>query len=135
MSRTRRVVAVAAVVLSLTAVTVAVQAHYAPAPPRVFTISGDVTGLYPGGHRPLKLLVKNDASSAIYVTDIWVESVKVNKKGCPSWSVWSPGYDGYLRVAKRGTATVSVPVYMRRSTPSACQGATYTIRYTGRGIQ
>lgn len=135
MSRVRRVAGVVTLALSLTAMTVAVQATAPPPPPKMFTISGDVAGLYPGSQKPLRLTITNKATAPIYVFYIRVDSVSVNRSGCPASSVWSPDYLGSTRIPRLGTGTVTIPVFMRSSAPNACQGATYTIRYTGSATQ
>lgn len=137
MSRTRRAPWVLLPVLpvaGLVAIGGAVSAKPSP-PPRVFGIAGDVTGLYPGGQKTLRLTVTNPFASTLTVAWIDVTSVAVDRRHCPASSVRSPGYRHLVRIPRRGAVYVMVPVTMRSNASSACQGATFTLRYTGIGVQ
>jgi len=125
-------------------VAVAAGAAYAkpgPKPPRdnpppayTFQISGSVDGLYPGATRTMALTLSNTPNAGrLVVTSVKVESVSVDKGGCHSDVVSSDGWSGKKSIPKNGTATISVDVSMDTDAPTDCQGATFTLEYTGTG--
>ena len=105
-----------------------------PPPAFTFQISGSVDGLYPGVTRMMVLTLSNRPNAGkLVVTTVDVTSVSVDKEGCSPALVVSDGWSGRKSIPKNGTATIAVPVRMRAEAPDACQGATFTLEYTGTG--
>ena len=71
----------------------------------------------------------------VVVKSIDVQSVDVDRTGCPISAVSSPGWEGRKRLLKRRTVTIDVPISMNSDAPDACQGATFALHYEGEGAQ
>jgi hypothetical protein len=97
---------------------------------RPFSISGKVTGLFPGRVVPLNLTVHNPNSYAITITSIRtvVESASTQ---CTSANVSVSAFSGKHVVGARASGIVGVKVTMRRGAPNACQGKAFPFRYAG----
>jgi hypothetical protein len=95
-----------------------------------FSISGSVTGLYPGRTRPLVLTVKNPQKVTIKVTSI-TTTVSNPSSGCAAANVKVSAFAGSLVVAAGKSATVTVQVTMAHSALNACQGAVFPFHYNG----
>jgi hypothetical protein len=98
-----------------------------------FTVKGNVGGLYPGQWRRATITVRNTYSRRIVVRRIFASSVRTNRAHCKASTVTSPGWHGSRSVGKRRSVKVALRFQMKPSAPAACQGATYTLRYSGRG--
>ncbi|MGZ5398148.1 MAG: hypothetical protein ACXWEI_22650 [Mycobacterium sp.] len=97
-----------------------------------FVIRGDVADLYPGVTKKYTVTLTNTNSFAIVVTDI---SLKVDdaSKRCKKQNLSSPGFHGQVVVPARSTASVKVPISMATRAPDACQGAKFSLTYSGSG--
>ena len=97
-----------------------------------FLIRGDVADLYPGLTKKYTVTLTNSNSFAIVVTDI---SLKVDdaSKRCKKQNLSSPGFHGQVVVPARSTASVKVPISMATRAPDACQGARFSLTYSGWG--
>jgi hypothetical protein len=97
-----------------------------------FLIRGDVAGLYPGLTKKYTVTLTNTNSFAIVVTDI---SVKIDhaSQRCRKQNLSSPGFHGNVVVPARSTASVKVPISMETRAPDACQGAKFSLTYSGSG--
>lgn len=98
-----------------------------------FTISGSVPSLYPGATKQLVLTVSNPNNFAIKVTSLKVTTAGASTPGCTASSVVTDSLATPLVVDKDGTATTNVAIRMASDTPNACQGATFTLVYSGIG--
>lgn len=99
-----------------------------------FTISGKVSGLYPGAVRSLKLTVTNHESFAIVVTSL-TTTVGAARATCGASNLTVTSFSGRLRVPARGKASTSVHAKMAHSAPNACQGAVFPLRYAGKATK
>ena len=99
-----------------------------------FTITGDVGNLYPGMRAPLNVRITNPNNSPLTVRSIAVGVEDSNVAGCGREWV-SPGDDVKISalVPPKSTAHLSFPVRMLSGAPVACQGATWTLNFTGAG--
>ncbi|WP_193605643.1 hypothetical protein [Nocardioides dongkuii] len=104
-------------------------------PKPAFTISGGVDDLYPGAERRAVLRITNNRAWAIKVRRVVVTVASTNKSGCATSMVRSPGWAGSMRVAKGKTRVLRVPVRMRAVAPDACQGAVFSLRYSGWAVR
>jgi hypothetical protein len=114
---------------------IAVQARPPHHQPEFFSISGDVDGLYPGVDTTLQLTITRIRKVKVVVRSIDVQSVGVDRAGCPVSAVSSPGWEGRERLLNRRTVTIDVPISMSYSAPDACQGATFALHYEGEGTK
>jgi hypothetical protein len=101
-------------------------------PAATFRISGTVSGLYPGRTKPLVLTVRNPSWSSLAVTSI-TTTVQGPSATCTKASLSVGAFSGLLLVAPFGVRTTSVPATLRSSTPDACEGARFLLRYYGLG--
>jgi hypothetical protein len=101
-----------------------------------FGIKGRVRGLYPGARKRLRARLNNPNNFAIRVRSLRVEVLSSNHAGCvrrairPKRSITLS-----VRVPPKGRFLVFYPVRMRRTAPEACSGATWRLRFTGRGAR
>ena len=131
-----RVLALAGVgLLSTTAVSCVVPTPDPPANGRhVFLLTGQVENLRPGAAQPMVVTVRNPNNSPIRVTSVALHATAASAT-CPASSLDLPTWTGSLLVAKRGTATVTVDVGLKPGAPSACQGATWPVTYSGSAVK
>jgi hypothetical protein len=101
-------------------------------PAHTFSITGSMTGLYPGETAPLSLTVHNSEHFAITVTSISTD-VGAPGGGCAAANLTVGQFVGALPVAATGSAHVSVPITLVHAAPDACQGAVFPLTYTGQG--
>jgi hypothetical protein len=99
-----------------------------------FSITGNVDDLYPGARALLNVEVSNPNSSPLTVRSIDVAVEDSDVIGCGSEWI-TPGRDVRISalVPAKSTAHLSYPVRMLKSAPAACQGATWTLAFTGGG--
>ena len=95
-----------------------------------FSISGKVTGLYPGKTLSLVLSVKNPQTFSITVTSI-TTAVSNASSTCLAANVTVTAFSGSLVVGAGKTGKVTVKATMAHSAPNACQGAFFPFHYTG----
>jgi hypothetical protein len=95
-----------------------------------FTISGNITGLYPGSTLPLKLTVLNTMSFAIRVTSI-TTAVSNASNLCEASNVTVTSFSGSLLVLPKLEATTTVQVHMADGAPDSCQGSVFPFSYSG----
>ena len=99
-----------------------------------FSITGDVGDLYPGARAPLNVHVTNPNNSPLTVHSIAVGVHDSDIIGCGrEWL--RPGQDVRVSalVPAKSTGHLSFPVRMRENAPVLCQGATWTLNFTGAG--
>ena len=99
-----------------------------------FTITGDVGDLYPGARVPLNVQVTNPNDTPLTVRSIAVSVEDSNVIGCGREWI-RPGRDVRISalVPAKSAAHLSFPVRMLGNAPVACQGAAWTLNFTGGG--
>lgn len=95
-----------------------------------FTITGKVSGLFPGKTLPLTLTVTNPDTVAITVTSI-TTGVSNASTTCLAANVKVTSFTGSLTVGARSTGKVTVHATMSHGAPNACKGATFPLHYSG----
>jgi hypothetical protein len=97
-----------------------------------FSISGTVSGLYPGGHRPLVLTFTNPNTAPLRVTGVAITVTDANRNcvgSLLSFSQLTP-----VVVPRNGTATSNVDAAMANSAGEACRGVNWHLSYTGTAV-
>lgn len=99
-----------------------------------FTISGSVTGLYPGATLPLVLTISNQEAFPISVTSVST-SVGSPSAGCAASNLTVTQFAGSLTVPAKGTATLTLMASLSHDTPDACQGVVFPLQYSGMAVK
>jgi hypothetical protein len=102
---------------------------------RNFTISGTVSGLYPGAEKPLLLTVANPNNFAIDVQTLAATVQAPSPSGCAPTVVMIPGFSGQLTVPANATATKTLVATMDADAPNACQNVTFPLKYSGTAVK
>ena len=102
--------------------------------PAAFSITGKVEGLYPGGHVPLAVRIKNPYSSALRVRSI---SIRIDPSGhpCPVGNLRITPFRGSLLVPRHASRTLDLDATLRLGAPLACQGVVFPLRFYGRAVR
>jgi hypothetical protein len=95
-----------------------------------FSISGSVSGLYPGADLPLKLTVTNPFGSAMTVDSIST-TVGVPGPHCKPGNLVVSSFSGKKVVPAHGTGVVTVKALLVKATGNGCQGAVFPLDYHG----
>jgi hypothetical protein len=98
--------------------------------PSRFSISGGVTGLYPGASLPLVLTIINPQHFSIDVISV-TTSVGDASAACPSSNLSVTAFNGNLIVPEQGNATLVLTASLTYFAPDACQGAVFPLTYSG----
>jgi len=109
-----------------------------PVCPKSFGLSGNITGLYPGAHPNLPVLVTNQNNQDIKVTQIQIMVTATNKTGCTtaSTNLQPTNYTGPgFVVHANSSATINLPITMPSTVSNACQDATFTLSYGGSAVK
>jgi hypothetical protein len=114
---------------------------------RVFVISGNVDGLYPGAQATLALRVHNPLDRSISVRTITIVADNANS-GCaasklaagagptPLNSVYTITLSPPLVIPKGQTVNgPQVPITLLKTAPDACQNATFLLHYGGTAVR
>src|SRR5215472_9199147 len=99
-----------------------------------FTISGGVSGLYPGSSLPLKLTITNPQQFTIDVTSV-TTTVGAVSAGCAATLLSVTPFAGNLLVPAQGKATLVVQAALDHSAPDACQGAVFPLIHSGSAVK
>ena len=100
--------------------------------PQAFKVSGQVTGLWPGARKRIRLRITNPNSFPIRVRSLSVEAGSSNRSGCEArWIKLQKTLYLSLKVRKEGRASVPYPVQLSQSAPNACQAARWPLQFTG----
>lgn len=97
-----------------------------------FSISGKVTGLYPGKTLALVLTVTNPNKSSITVASI-TTAVSSVSTACAASNLKVTSFSGSLTVGALASAKVTVHATLLHSAPDACQGGMFDLHYSGAG--
>lgn len=96
---------------------------------RGFSVSGSVSGLFPGAHTDLVVTVINAMPFAIRVTQLST-TVGDASATCTAANLAVGGFTGTRDVSAKGSATVALAVTMSRAAGDACQGAHFPLQYS-----
>jgi hypothetical protein len=96
-----------------------------------FSLSGHVTGLYPGQRKRLVIVVRNRGSRVLRVREVTTH-VRDASAACKARNLRIASFHGSLRVAPHGWRRITVRASMRLDSPSACQGAVFRLAFHGR---
>jgi hypothetical protein len=99
-----------------------------------FSISGRVSGLYPGAVLPLTLTVTNSRSFPIDVTSISA-AVGAPGGGCAASNLMVTSFSGQLLVPGQGTRHAVLHVTLRHAAPNPCQGVVFPLSYSGTAVK
>jgi hypothetical protein len=99
-----------------------------------FTVSGTVTGLYPGADRPLRLVLRNPHPFAIRVTALWAEVGDASRR-CRGYNLSVSGLGSAVTIAPRGDRRVVLRATLLGWAPAACRGASFRLSYGGRAVR
>jgi len=104
--------------------------------PKSFSISGSVTGLYPGATKNLPVLISNQNNQDIKVTSLHISVTGSDRSGCGSSNLSTTDYSGpAFVVPKLSSQTINLPVSMTHGASDSCQGATFTLQYSGTAVK
>ena len=93
------------------------------------SVSGSVTGLFPGAHKALAVIVKNTTHVAIRVTRLSA-TVGNASATCAGANLSVGSFNGSRRVPASGSATITLPVTMSHAAGDACQGVHFPLHYS-----
>jgi hypothetical protein len=96
-----------------------------------FSLSGHVTGLYPGQRKRLVIVVHNRGSRALRVRVVTTR-VRDASRSCKARNLRVTAFHGSLRVAGHRSRKIAVRASMRADSPTACQGAVFRLAFRGR---
>ena len=99
---------------------------------RGFSITGSVSGLYPGATRPLVLSVYNPYSVSITVTSV-ATTVSGSTNNCATTNLTVSAFSGALVIPPKHGALTAVKATLAHAAPDQCQGALFFLRYLGTG--
>jgi hypothetical protein len=99
-----------------------------------FTVSGTVTGLYPGAERPLRLVVSNPHPFAIRVTALWVDVGDASRR-CRGYNLSVSRLRSPVTISARGLRRVVLRTALLGWAPAACRGASFRLSYGGRAVR
>ncbi len=97
------------------------------------TVSGSVSGLYPGATLPLPLTIVNASRTPVTVTSVTTSVANASRQCKKANLVVTAFTGGELVVPAGGHAVVTVAATMVTAAGNACQGAVFALRYHGRG--
>lgn|GEM_PF-2213421 len=101
-----------------------------------FRIGGAVKGLFPGKKKIMTVKLRNPNRFPIVVKELKIRVRPSNKLGCPATSI---SVRKRLRVSvvvpARGRAKKSVPVKLKPTAPSSCQGARWPLKFRGGAVR
>jgi hypothetical protein len=95
-----------------------------------FSLSGHVTGLFPGQRKRLVIVVRNRGSRALRIRVVTTR-VRDASAACRASNLRVASFHGSLRVAGHRSGTIAVRASMRVDSPSACQGAVFRLAFHG----
>jgi hypothetical protein len=101
---------------------------------RPFTLSGHVSGLYPGARRRLTIVIRNHSRRPLRIRSV---TARVRDAGpaCRGRNLRISRFRGRLRLRARRARRIAVTVLMRPDAPDACQGARFPLVFRGRATR
>jgi hypothetical protein len=106
-------------------------ARIGPVKRPVVTLSGSVSGLYPGAIRRLPVTFVNRTRSKVVLQRMTVR-VLLARRGCEARELVVSRLPRRLRISRRRRARAWLTVWLSRTAPNACQGARFTLRVRAR---
>lgn len=99
-----------------------------------FRLSGNTEGLYPGAAVVVWVKVANPKGFPIRVRRVNISvGVDPSRPACrPVDYIRTTPYRGSLKIPAKSSRRLMIPLSMLPSAPDACQGASFTMRYTGK---
>lgn len=97
------------------------------------TVTGGVTGLYPGATRPLVLTFTNPNSQKVTITQFTVTASDVSTN-CRGSLVTASGFSPFS-IERNATATETLQVTLASTATNACRDKTWTLTYSGTAAQ
>jgi hypothetical protein len=121
-------------VLIAAALTSAVAVPRSPIPTagsaiRPAVVHGHVSGLYPGGRKQMRIVVRNHETFTVRVTQVTAR-VSNASSTCRSRNVRIVRFTGSRAIAGHGRIRIYLPTRMRRRAPNACQGLRFPVTFT-----
>jgi hypothetical protein len=98
-----------------------------------FAITGQVDGLYPGADMTLHALVSNPYPFPIRVTSVGA-TVRDAGPACPASLIEIHDSHAEVEIPRDASGTVPLAIRMDPIAPDACQGATWTLTFTGTAL-
>jgi hypothetical protein len=94
-----------------------------------------VSGLYPGGTRPLTVTFRNSATFDVSVASATTSSA--SSSGCPAGNLvlTSHRFRPPLVIRAGRSRTATIDIGLRGTAGSRCQGSHFTIRVTARAVR
>ena len=100
-----------------------------------FTLSGTVESLLPGQSGRLRVTVRNTTGRRkIKVVSITATPADA-APGCDSSQLKIGAFSGRLKLRRKQTKTIVLPIMLAADAPEACQGATFPLRFGGRAVR
>ena len=99
-----------------------------PAVSKHIRISGHVIGLYPGGHRKLRVKVWNGSRQRLVVRRLRV-TVEDANPDCSRSNLDVPRFHGRRGIRPNRRRTFGLRVTMRTDAPEGCRGALFPLNY------
>lgn len=99
-----------------------------------FTVTGDVSGLYPGAVKDLILEVTNPNNFAITVTDLNV-AVADATNDCLASEIAVEDFTSMDPVPENGSASTTLDVTMSPLADEACKTVTWRLTYSGTAVK
>jgi hypothetical protein len=109
-----------------------------PVCPKSFGLSGSISGLFPGAHLSLPVLVTNPNNQDIKVTQIQITVTGTNKTGCTNaaTNLQPTNYTGPgFVVHPNNPVTINLPISMPKTVDNACQDAKFALSYGGSAVK
>ena len=100
-----------------------------------FTISGHVTGLFPGAHAPLELTLTNPNNFPIDVQTLAASVQAPSPSGCPPAVLTIAGFSGHLAIPANATATRTLVATMASGASNACENVSFPLKYSGTAVK
>jgi hypothetical protein len=96
-----------------------------------FKIRGNVTGLYPGLTKPMRLTVTNPNPFSIRLTRVRVRVLSPTV-GCTGSAIKVRPYVGHKKIGPHRRARVTTSVRVMPTIADACQGTRFRLQYSGK---
>ena len=101
-----------------------------------FRLKGKVTGLFPGKRKIMKIKLRNPNRFAIVVKELRIRVRPSTNPGCASkWLSVRKRLKVSVRVPARGRAKKSVPVRLKPTAPTSCNGARWPLKFRGGAVR
>lgn len=98
-----------------------------------FGITGEVTGLYPGADATLDVRITNPQPFWIRVTSVAVRARDAGP-GCPASMLELRDLHTVVNIPPGATGRLPLEIRMDAGAPDACQGASWTLEFTGSAV-